>query len=54
MDAYPIPVADALVNTVVGHKVINFMDGNAGYNQIFMVIKDIANIAFRCPGHVSL
>jgi hypothetical protein len=32
MDGYPMPVADTLVNTTVGHKVISFMDGNAGYN----------------------
>jgi hypothetical protein len=32
MDGYPMPVADTLVNTAAGHKVISFMDGNAGYN----------------------
>jgi hypothetical protein len=51
MDGY---LADALVNTATGHKVINFMDGNAGYNQIFMAIEDIAKTTFRCPGHVGL
>jgi hypothetical protein len=30
------------------------MDGNDGYNQIFMAIEDIAKTAFRCPGHVGL
>ena len=30
------------------------MDGNVGYNQIFMAFEDIAKIAFRCPGHVGL
>jgi hypothetical protein len=54
MDGYPMPVVDAIVNAVVGHKVINFMDGNVGYNQIFMAIEDIAKTAFRCPGHVGL
>jgi hypothetical protein len=54
MDGYPMPVADALVNTAEGHKVISFRDGNAGYNQIFMAIEDIAKTAFRCPGHVGL
>ena len=42
MDGYPMPIADMLVDAVVGHKVISFMDGNAGYNQIFMAEKDIA------------
>jgi hypothetical protein len=41
MDGYPMPVADLLVDAAAGHKVISFMDGNAGYNQIFMVIEDI-------------
>jgi len=30
------------------------MDGNAGYNQIFMAEQDIPKTAFRCPGHVGL
>jgi hypothetical protein len=54
MDGYPMPVADLLVDVAAGHKVISFMDGNAGYNQIFMAIEDISKTAFRCPGHISL
>jgi hypothetical protein len=30
------------------------MDGNVGYNQIFMAMEDIAKTAFRCPSHVGL
>jgi hypothetical protein len=54
MDGYPMPMADEFVNTVVGRNVISFVDGNAGYNQIFMAIEDIAKTAFRCPGHIGL
>jgi hypothetical protein len=54
VDGYPMPVVDALVNAATGHKVISFIDGNDGYNQIFMAIEDIAKTAFRCPGHVGL
>jgi hypothetical protein len=54
MDGYPMLVADLLVDATAGHKVISFMDGNAGYNQIFMAIQDISNTAFRCPGHIGL
>jgi hypothetical protein len=54
MDGYPMPVADLLVDAAAGHKVISFMDGNAGYNQIFMAIEDISKTAFRCPGHIDL
>ena len=42
MDGYPMPIADMLVDAVAGHKVISFMDGNVGYNQIFMAKEDIA------------
>jgi hypothetical protein len=54
MDGYPMPVADLLVDAAAGHKVISFMDGNAGYNQNFMAIEDISKTAFRCPGHIGL
>jgi hypothetical protein len=54
MDGYPMPVADLLVDAAARHKVISFMDGNAGYNQIFMAIEDVSKTAFRCPGHIGL
>jgi len=43
MDDYPMPIADMLVDVVAEHKVISFMDDNAGYNQIFMAEKDSKN-----------
>jgi len=54
MDGYPMPVADLLVDAAAGHKVISFMDGNAGYNQIFMAEEYIHKTAFRCLGYVGL
>jgi len=30
------------------------MDGNAGYNQIFMAEEDIPKTIFRCPSHIGL
>ena len=39
---------------MAGHQIISFMDGNAGYNQIFMAKEDIPKTAFRCPDHVGL
>ena len=53
MDGYPMPVVDLLVDAVAGHRVISFMDGNAGYNQIFMAEEDISKTGFRCPGHAG-
>ena len=43
MDGYLMLIADMLVDAVAGHKVISFMDDNAGYNQIFMVEEDSKN-----------
>jgi hypothetical protein len=54
MDGYPMTIADLLIDAAAGHKVISFMDGNAGYNQIFLAIEDISKTAFRCPGHIGL
>nr|AAO66577.1 putative GAG-POL precursor [Oryza sativa Japonica Group]AAT77827.1 putative reverse transcriptase [Oryza sativa Japonica Group]ABF96918.1 retrotransposon protein, putative, unclassified [Oryza sativa Japonica Group] len=53
-DEYPMPVADQLVDAASGHKILSFMDGNAGYNQIFMAEEDINKTAFRCPGAIGL
>jgi len=49
-----MPVADLLVDAAVGHRIISFIDGNVGYNQIFMAEEDIPKTAFRCLGHVGL
>jgi len=54
MDGYPMLVADLLVDAAAGYRIISFMDGNAGYNQIFMAKEDIPKTIFRCPGHVGL
>ena len=54
LDGYPMLIADMLVDAAARHMVISFMDGNAGYNQIFMAEEDIANNAFRCPGAIGL
>jgi hypothetical protein len=31
-DEYPMPIADMLFNNAYVHRVISFLDGNAGYN----------------------
>jgi hypothetical protein len=49
-----MPVADLLVDSTSGNKVTSFLDGNAGYNQIFMVKEDMSKTAFHCPGFISL
>jgi hypothetical protein len=53
-DVYLMPVAETLINAAAGNKIMSFMDGNAGYNLIFMAPEDIHKIAFRVPGAVGL
>jgi hypothetical protein len=47
-------IADMHINNASGHRVISFLDGNAGYNQIFMTEEDMSKMAFRCPGFIDL
>jgi hypothetical protein len=53
-DEYPMPIANMLVNNSSGRKVISFLDGNAGYNQIFIAKEDLHKTTFSCPGFVGL
>ena len=53
-DEYPMPIADILINSASGNKVISFLDGNARYNQIFMTEEDTSKTAFICPGFIGL
>ena len=53
-DEYPMPIADMLINEASGYRVISFLDGNAGYNQIFMAEEDTSKTAFVCPVFVGL
>ena len=53
-DEYLMPIAETLINAATGHKMMSFMDGNAGYNQIFMAPEDVHKTAFRVPGAVGL
>jgi hypothetical protein len=51
-DEYPMPVADLLIDSASGNKVISFLDGNVGYNQIFMAKEDVIKTVFHCSGFV--
>jgi hypothetical protein len=53
-DEYPMTIADMLINDPLGHKVLSFLDGNAGYNQIFISEEDMYKMAFRCLDFVGL
>jgi hypothetical protein len=49
-----MPVTDLLLDSTSGNRVISFLDGNAGYNQIFMVKEDVSKTVFHCPGFLGL
>jgi hypothetical protein len=53
-DEYPMPVVETLINAAAGNKILSFMVGNAGYNQISMALEDIHMTAFGVPGVVGL
>ncbi|CAL8135225.1 unnamed protein product [Prunus armeniaca] len=52
-DEYPMPVSDLLVDGAAKHELLSFMDGHAGYNQIFIAEEDVHKTAFRCPGAIE-
>jgi hypothetical protein len=53
-DEYPMPIADMIINNASVHREISFLDDNAGYNQIFMVEKDMSKMALCCPDFIGL
>jgi hypothetical protein len=53
-DEYHMSITDMLINNASEHRVINFLDGNAGYNQIFMAEEDMSKTAFRYPSFIDL
>jgi hypothetical protein len=53
-DEYPMAIADMLINNTFGYRVISFLYGNDGYNQIFMIGEDMSKTAFHYPGFMSL
>jgi hypothetical protein len=53
-DEYPMPMADMIINNASGHRVVSFLDGNVGYNQIFMGEEDMSKTVFHHPGFICL
>ncbi|CAL9012218.1 unnamed protein product [Prunus brigantina] len=52
-DEYPMPMSDLLEDGAAKHELLSFMDGHAGYNQIFIAEEDVHKTAFRCPGAIG-
>jgi hypothetical protein len=53
-DEYHRPIADTLINNASRNRIISFLDGNGGYNQIFMAEEDASKTAFICLGFIGL
>jgi hypothetical protein len=47
-------ITDILINNASGNRVINFLDGNARYNQIFMAEEDASKMVFICLSFIGL
>ena len=45
-DDFPLPHIDILVENTAQHKVLSFMDGFSGYNQIKMAPEDMETTTF--------
>lgn len=41
-----MPIANSLVNESSRHKILSFMDGHSGYNEIFIAEEDVHKTAF--------
>ncbi|KAM1819040.1 hypothetical protein ACFX11_000762 [Malus domestica] len=48
-DEYTMPISDLLIDVAANHAILSFMDGHAGYNQIFIIEANVHKTAFRCP-----
>ncbi|KAM1515645.1 hypothetical protein ACFX10_014724 [Malus domestica] len=53
-DEYTMPISDLLIDAAASHEMLSFMDGHAGYNQIFIAEADVHKTAFRCPGALAV
>ena len=48
-DNFPLPHINVLVNNIVGHALLSFMDGFSRYNQIKMALEDMEKTFFITP-----
>jgi hypothetical protein len=53
-DEYPMSIANTLINNASRNRIISFLYGNVGYNQIFMAQEDASKTAFICLGFIGL
>lgn len=44
---------DMLIDSTITNKLLSFMDGFFGYNQILLFEDDIFKTSFRCPSSLG-
>ena len=45
-DDFPLLHISMLVDNIVGHSMLSFLDGVSGYNQILMALEDMEKTSF--------
>jgi hypothetical protein len=53
-DEYPMPVADALINSALGNKIISFWMAMLGITKYLWLKKILQKLLFDVPGFVGL
>ena len=48
-DDFPLPHIDLLIDNTAGYKMLSFMDGFSGYNQIRLAEEDQDKTSFTTP-----
>ena len=51
-DNFSLPIAELMIDAIVGHEILSFIDGSSGYNQIRMAPEDEELTAYRTPNGI--
>lgn len=47
-------IADLLIDSSAYNEVMTFVDGNTGYNHIFIAKENVPKTTFRCPRSIEI
>nr|KYP61973.1 Transposon Ty3-I Gag-Pol polyprotein [Cajanus cajan] len=48
-DAYPMPIAETMIDAVARNEILSLLYGYSRYNQIYIAKNDVSKTTFRCP-----
>lgn len=51
-DYFLVPFTEMMIDSIVKHEALSFMDGSSGYNQIKITPEDAVHTSFRTPKEV--